>query len=413
MTRTVFLLCAFILLCLSVSVSAQEGDVAELEAAARPLTVWLPAPLIADESGAAFSLLSEHSDRFSQSDNIAIQFRIKDVGGVGGIMASIRASSEVAPGALPDLALIRQRDFRPAQALQYMQSMESLFSSSLISDLGNALATGQIAANGELTLYGLPYFFEALHAAHTLQLAENSARLSFDDVLAQGAILLFPAARAMDFNQIVFLQYLAAAGSAPPDDAIQADALRSVLRFYEDMVAAGLISADVLTWQTPADYRAEFLGNLNRRQIAVVASSDFLSLRLEAETELALARIPTPAGERLATRDGWLWVIITPDQARKNSAARYLEWLTEPVFHAGFANALHQLPSQAAILGDSLPENVDRAFFEDLAFGETLDMPEGDGGALPRLMQEALAQILHGESTAAEAADYVINQAGF
>ena len=413
MTRTVLLLCALALICLGFTIAAQEDAEDELEAAARPLTVWLPAPLIADESGEAFSLLREHSDRFSQSDDIAIQFRIKDVGGVGGIMASIRASSEVAPGALPDLALIRQRDFRPAQALQYMQSMESLFSSSLISDLGNALETGQIAADGGFSLYGLPYFFEAMHAAHTLSSAENGASLSFADVLEQGAVLLFPAARAMDFNQIVFLQYLAAVGSAPPDDEIQADALRSVLGFYESMVAADLISADVLTWQTPADYRAEFLGNLDRAQIAVVASSDYLSMRLEAEAELALARIPTPAGERLATRDGWLWVIITPDPARKNSAARYLEWLTEPVFHAGFSNALHQLPSQAAILGDSLPENVDRAFFGDLAFGESLTMPEGDSGALPRLMQEALAQILHGESTAAEAADYVIDQAGF
>ena len=402
------LICALCLLGVGYTSLAQQ-EAEPVSEAPRPLTVWLPAPLIADQSGDAFSLLREHSDSFSDSDDIAIYFRIKDVGGVGGIMSSIRASSEVAPGALPDLTLIRQRDFRPAQSRQYLQSLESLFSSSLISDLGGALETGQIETENGLTLFGLPYFFAVTHALHTLPIDEVGARLSFDDALRHEATLLFPAARATDLNDIVFLQYLAASGGG---DGINADALNAVLGFYEHLTVAELISADVLTWQTPADYRAAFLSQLDRRQIAVVASSDYLSLPADAADKVALSGIPTPAGERLAIRDGWIWVIITPDQARQHSAARYLEWLAEPGFHARFSSALHLLPSQAAILRDSLPDSVDHAFYEDLAFGEALAIPEGDGGALPRLLQEALAQILHGESTAAAAAEYVMNQAG-
>ena len=45
-----------------------------------------------------FQLLSDHTAEFSTSNNIDVVFRIKDVGKVGGIMATIRAGKDVAPG---------------------------------------------------------------------------------------------------------------------------------------------------------------------------------------------------------------------------------------------------------------------------------------------------------------------------
>ena len=90
-----------------------------------PLQAWLPVPLISDESAVAFALLQEHTSVFSSNNNIEVEYRIKDVGVTGGIMSSIRSGSKVAPGALPDVALIRRRDFTPIQARQYLYSMES------------------------------------------------------------------------------------------------------------------------------------------------------------------------------------------------------------------------------------------------------------------------------------------------
>ena len=200
------------------SASAQEGS-ADLEAAA-PLQVWLPAPLISDESGEAFQLLSEHTAAFSLNNDVAIEYRIKDVGKVGGILSTIRAGKDVAPAALPDVALIRRRDFTPAQARQYLQSMETLFSSSLINDLDDGLEFGQIALEAGIALYGLPYLYDVLLAVHSQPLQTAGARLTFADVSANETAFLFPAARTNGLNQTLYLQYLSAGGASPGDGAM-------------------------------------------------------------------------------------------------------------------------------------------------------------------------------------------------
>lgn len=405
----------FLLLCSTEThVNAQENPPSEVDAPEQPLRAWLPAPLISDESGVAFALLQEHTSVFSSNNNIDVEYRIKDVGVTGGIMLSIRSASEVAPGALPDVALIRRRDFTPTQARQYLYSMETLFSSALISDLGIALEFGQIPQDGGMALYGLPYFFEVLLAVSTQPLAGAALGLRFDDVLAHDATLLFPAARSTGLNQTFYLQYLAAGGAASRNDvlAIDEDALFAVLEFYEQLVEQGLIPVDVLTYQTPADYRSEFLSQTDLAKIAIFTSSEFLPMLDQYDRALFPSNIPTANGESLATRDGWLWVIITPDQTRQTLSARFLEWMTEPAFHAEFAKALYQLPTQPAILRDSLPENVDHQFFEDLLYKGILPLPESEGGSAPRIMQEALARVLHSEASAASATRQVMNQFG-
>lgn len=405
------ILCA----CLTATAArAQDDSLSDPDAAARPLQVWLPAPLISDVSGVAFQLLDNHTQVFAENNNIGVQYRIKNVDATGGIMSSIRAGTEVAPGALPDLTLIRRRDFTPTQARQYMHSMETLFSSSLISDLGNALEFGQIPLDGGMALYGLPYFFELLLAVYTQPLTNDKSSISFDDVLASRAIMLFPAARATGLNQTFYLQYLVAGGARSRDGemAINDTALLTVLEFYERLVQEGLVTADVLTYQSPAEYQTEFINHASRRQIAVFSSSDFLSMLDQQNANLRATNIPTASGDKLATRDGWLWVIITPDRARQTISARFLEWMTEPEFHAEFAQLLYQLPTQPAILGASLPDAVDHQFFEDLLVEGILPLPESEGGTAPRIMQEALIRVLNGEDSAADATDQVLNQFG-
>jgi len=399
-------LCLFIF-----SLRAQDAPPQGLMAAPRPLKVWIPAPLIADESSEVFQLLREHTQVFSSRNNLAVEYRIKDVGTIGGIMSTIRSGSEVAPGALPDITLIRRRDLTPAHARQYLQSMETLFSSSLINELGSALEFGQIPLEDGVALYGLPYFFEVLHTVHTRPLSNADKRLSFEDVLANQASLLFPAGRTNGLNQTFYLQYLAAGGLAPDngDMSIDEAALRSILGFYEQLVDQDLITPDVLTYQSTAAYQTDFINHADQLLLAVFSSSEYLSMLEQQDPNLLAAGIPTANGASISTRDGWLWVIVTPDLTRRTLSARYLEWLMQPDFHARFAMALYQLPSQQAILGDSLPDGVDDRFIAELLDNAILPIPESEGGTAPRLMQEALMQVLHGD-TAATAARQALDQ---
>ena len=212
-------------------------------------------------------MLSEHTAAFSLNNGVEIVYRIKDVGKVGGIMSTIRAGKDVAPAALPDAALIRRRDFTPAQAQQYLQSMETLFSSSLINDLDDGLEFGQVALQAGIALYGLPYLYDVLLAVHLQPLQTAGARLTFADVIANDTAFLFPAARANGLNQTFYQQYLSAGGFSPRDGAMSIDeaALGAVLQFYEDLVQRGLVAADVLTFQSPAAYQSEFINRADPR----------------------------------------------------------------------------------------------------------------------------------------------------
>lgn len=405
------LLCLIVLLLpLSAGISAQE-DLADADAAT-PLRVWLPAPLISDESGVAFQLLSEHTAAFSLNNAIGIAYRIKDVGETGGIMSTIRAGKDVAPAALPDVALIRRRDFTPSQARDYLQSLETLFSSSLINDLDDGLRFGQIPLEAGIALYGLPYLYDVLLAVHSRPLKFEGFRPTFADVFANETTFLFPAARTNGLNQTFYLQYLAAGGAMPSDGVmtIDEDALRIVLRFYEDLVQRGLVTPDVLTFQSPAAYLADFINRAERAQLAVFSASEYLAMIDQQDATLIAAQVPTATGGGQSIRDGWLWVLVTPDMSRQNLAARYLEWMMEPDFHARFARALYHLPTQPALLDSSLPDAVDRQFFAELLGDATLPLPENEGGTAPRLMQEALIHVLHGDATAAQATRQALSQ---
>lgn len=402
-----------IVICLfSSSILGAQEDAASADTARPPLQVWLPAPLISDESGDAFQLLSEHTAAFSSSNAIVIEYRIKDVGNVGGILSTIRAGKDVAPAALPDVALIRRRDFTPAQARQYLQSMETLFSTSLINDLDDGLEFGQIPLETGSALYGLPYLFDVLLAVHSQPLETAGFRLTFEDVISNEAAFLFPAARANGLNQTFYLQYLAAGGLKPSEGvmSVNEEALGAVLKFYEDLFQLGLVAPDVLTYQSPAAYQSEFINRTDRSQLAVFSASEFLAMVDQQDAALKPAQVPTAAGGGPSIRDGWLWVLVTTDLSRQTLSARYLEWMMEPGFHADFAQALYHLPTQPALLDDSLPPAVDRQFIVELLDDATLPLPENEGGTAPRLMQEALINVLHGDATAAQATRQVLSQ---
>jgi len=402
-----------VVICLlaSAGIQAQEGTLGQ-DSAQPPLRVWLPAPLISDESGDAFQLLSEHTAAFSSSRNIDIEFRIKDVGKVGGIMSTIRAGKDIAPAALPDVTLIRRRDFTPAQSQQYLQSMETLFSSSLINALDGGLEFGQISLEAGAELYGLPYLYDVLLAVHSQPLQAAGYRLTFVDVLANEAAFLFPAARANGLNQTFYLQYLSAGGLTPSNGVmnINEEALGIVLKFYEDLVQRELVTPDVLTYQAPTAYQSEFINRSDRSQLAVFRASEYFAMTEQQDATLMAGQVPTAIGGGRSIRDGWLWVLVTPDMSRQTLSARYLEWMMEPEFHANFARALYHLPTQPALLDDSLPPSADRQFFVDLLANATLPLPENEGGTAPRLMQEALIHVLHGDASAEQATAQVLSQ---
>lgn len=374
------------------------------------LTVWIPAPLISDTSSDAYQQLLDYTLQFSADSNVIVDYRIKAVGTMGGIMSTIRSGSIVAPGALPDIALIRYSDLMSTQTSTLLQSLENLFSSTLLNDLNNSLRLGQVPRNEEFTLFGLPYFVDVQHTVYNQPSDESTTHLTFDSILAGDSFLL-PAARNNGLNQIVYLQYIAAGGIPPRNGemTVNQNALQTVLEFYETAVREGIITPDILDYASSSAYRTEFINMMEGLNYAIFSSSEYLSM-LEQDSNLSYAAIPTSTGNSITILNGWVWVMVTPDPTQQDLSVRYLNWITQPEFHADLSSELNQLPSQHSALMESLPSRIDPLFIEDLLSNAILPLPESEGGTVPRAIQEALISVINGEKSAKDATIDVIEQ---
>jgi hypothetical protein len=374
------------------------------------LTVWIPAPLISDMTSDAYQQLLKHTTQLSIDTDINVSYRIKDVGTLGGIMSTIRSGSIVAPGALPDLALIRYSDLISSQAPTLLQSFENLFSSTLLNDLNNVLKLGQVPHNDGVDLFGLPYFVDVQHTVTNQTIEDSATHLTFDTVLT-GDSLLLPAERNNGLNQIVYLQYLEVGGVAPRNGTmtINQNALQIVLEFYETAIEQNLITPEILDFASPSAYRTEFINTMEGLNYAIFSSSEYLSM-LQQNAELYYETIPTATGNSITTLNGWVWVMITPDPTQQDISVRYLNWMMQPDFHADLSSELHQLPAQQSALATSLPDQIDPEFFEDLLTQSVLPLPESEGGTVPRAIQEALIRVVNGEVSAEEATLEIMEQ---
>lgn len=404
------LLILVLLTLLAVPLYAQDEPIVPDEVT-QQLNVWLPASLLADSTSEPYQILIEHTTQFIANNNLAVDYRVKAVGASGGIMSTIRSGSVVAPGALPDVALIRRSDLIATQAPLFLQSLDTMFSSALIDDLDNTLKIGQVNQAEGLELFGLPYFVDVLMTAYTQENDELDATLLFEDLLNYGDQFLFPAGRANGLNQTVYLQYLAAGGAPARNDDlnINSNALQSILEFYESAHEQGLFADELETYNSPSAYRTDFINSTDKQFFAVFSSSELLSL-LRQDSSLGVSSLPTPNNKTVTTIDGWVWVMVTPDPRQQDLAVRYLNWMMQPDFHAELARELNQLPAQQSALENSLPSNIDLIFIETLLNNAVLPLPESDGGTVPRAMQEAFIQVINGDLTAEEATQQVVEQ---
>lgn len=412
------LLVVLFALMIAMPVWAQDEQPTPTQPPPQTLTVWLPSTLLTEDFIAPYQALLDHTTIFEDANNIHIIYRTKAVGTVGGLMSTMRSASVVAPGALPDVTLIRRADLVTAQTLGLAQSLETLFSSAIINDLDYALLLGQVETPDAINaLYGLPYFLEVQQAVYRAPTDEEETidltSITFEDILTQGDSFLLPASRQNGLNQTFYTQYLSAGGIPPRNGSmtLNANALLDVLEFYEAAVEAEIVSPSVLEFQSPSAYRTEFINDMVGFNIGVYSSNEFLSM-VQQDADLRPAFLPTASGEPLTTMSGWVWIMVTTEPQKQDLVIRYLNWMMEPDFHAEISNLLSRIPSQQSAIEESLPDGVDMMFFEELLANTVPPLPESEGGTLPRAMQDAMVSVINGDATAEEATQRVIDLFG-
>ncbi len=368
------------------------------------LTVWMPdmlAPL-GDETVTDF--WTTQFAAFGDENAVTVELRRKRVGDAGGIVATLRSASTVAPGALPDLTLLHRDDLVTAARAGLIQPLDGRFAPAVLDDLYNpVLALGMVDG----MLYGLPYAVTVEH----LVLSGGTfpaAALTFDALLAQGLPFLFPAEQNSGLSSLFLSQYYAAGGAplSANSTTVNAEALRTVLRFYERAVSAGLVDQAVLDYASPVDYR--FLLVETTSAVAVVTSSTYLDLTQEGYT-LDYAALPTPDGQPITTVNGWMWVLTSTSEARQSSALRLVDWLFDARRQSTFTSLLDFLPSQQTAF--RFLSNQDYATFaSDLLSSAHLPLSDSAGGVVARALQSAFTAVIRQERTADEAVQDVLSQ---
>jgi ABC-type glycerol-3-phosphate transport system substrate-binding protein len=385
-------------------------DAATEPAANTPITLrlWLPEPLSPVEDAAASAILTDLLVGFEGAHpGISVELRLRRPNDVGGIMETLRTASAVAPGALPDLTLMRRSDLLEAAESNLIQPLPP---TSLLDDLPSAVVSLGLVDG---VLYGIPYLVELQHAAYDpdfTAIAAPADGWALEMLIDAEVSFTFPVGRVNSRSDMLIAQYLSDGGSA---DALDSDLLLRLLRLYERAANAGLIDLRSLEYTTPEDYRARLAGGTIRA--GLVTSGMYLDL-LDMGTALDPAPIPTASGGTAAALDGWMWVLPTANPDRRTAALRLLDWMMNADRQARYSRSLSMLPSgRSALRTWSEIEPLDgSADYADFVRGvlENAVLPDTMQATPARAMQTALIAVLRGERTAELALQDVLTQLG-
>ncbi len=363
------------------------------------ITIWLPDALVGLESSNAQAELRRQIDLFTATmPGVTVDLRLKKVSDLGGIMSSLRSASSVAPGALPDLTLLRRQDVVTAARDGLIQSLENRVPSAFLVGLDNGLKLGQV--NNQL--YGIPYMLEFQQAVYRLSAADSQPLTgTYADILERGVPLAFPAGRVGTLSDVLYVQYLAAGGTLAGDGTLNLnpDALHSVLSFYETARRQSLVEASVINFPDASAYLPAFVdGQLDA---AILPSTTYFQLR-QSEPGLRAAGIPAENPGR-SLMNGWMWVLVTSSPDEQAAALGLLDVLLRVEQQTALGQIVHMLPANRQALAGSLVARRDLELYTSLLENATLPLIDGDGGPLARALQEAFIAVVNGERSADEA----------
>ncbi|MGQ9910579.1 MAG: extracellular solute-binding protein [Candidatus Flexifilum sp.] len=379
--------------------------------AALVLDVWLPDALMPPGSAALNQLNSQIAAFEDAHPGIQVRLRVRLTGETGAalpgdLLYALRTAAAVAPGALPDLVLLRRADLVTAYSYRVLATLDD-FNLNADSQTGMPTAVAALAlVDGAIA--GIPYLIQVEHMLYT---GEPPSEASFAAFLAYGERFAFPAGRAGALPRLFLAQYIDAVGpidadgSTVSDGVIDGDGLRAVYAFYEQARAADLLDPNVMTFSSSADYLPLLLSGELRA--AAVSSTVYLRAAAEGERMPGYGPFPTLSGAPITILDGWLWALSTRDSERTAAARLLLEWLFDPQRQFLLAQSVPALPAQPAALR-LWPDAAYAAFVSGLL--ERAALPPDTFGAASRALQAGLLSVLNGERTAAQAVREVIAQ---
>lgn len=364
--------------------------------------VWWPDELYPPTSGEAEDILLEQFESFRLTyASYNLDMRRKRTSGIGGILPTLRTAAPVAPGALPDLTLMRRADMLTAATEGLIVPLGGWLPPDLID--GDLLTGTQALGEIDGVQYGIPYAVNMVHSVYRASVFEEPP-LSFSDVLIQKPVYLFPAGTE-PVNWTLLLQYRAAGGTLVSVEGVPAldrDPLVAVLGYYARGVEQGLFSPALLQYTGFDEYWNRFASG--EANLIGVDSMTYLAHKTSVQN-IGLAPIPTVGSTPITALDGWMWVVTTNDPDRQRQALVFLSWMMRISQQSSYTEAFGILPSQQRAL--RLWNDEEYAQFAQtlIASAQIIPLAQRNSNAALAL-QAGFADVLGGTTadTAADAA---------
>ncbi len=307
-------------------------------ASAHDITLWLAPRFAPDPDTAAGALLAERLQAFEAGHPaLVIRVRIKDEEGNAGLVQTLTAASEAAPGALPDLLSLNPGGLNTTSLKGLIVPLEDLLPQPTSPawyehSLGAALVDG--------VFYGFPFASNAEALAYRLDLYETPPT-SWADVIDGPAPFLFPAGDPA--ARFTIAQYLALGGSLRDETgrpALDPAILSEVLAFYASARNSGVLPLSARQYTSAQEtWRALHDG----RAASAIAPFDQLLIQRDPENTSGIP-LPTRDGKGIAFSQTWSWAVVTQDPTRQALAADLILWLNSPEFLGPWTEALGLLP---------------------------------------------------------------------
>ncbi|HIC93131.1 MAG TPA: extracellular solute-binding protein [Anaerolineae bacterium] len=362
--------------------------------------MWTIEPFSPSQTGESGRILSRQLADFEAAHpDVTVEHILKKPYGKGGILDFLRTASAAAPAVLPDLVAIDMAELGQAARAGLVQPLDDLISAELAEDLFPF--AGQ-ACRLEGQLVGIPFEADVEHLAYNSGKLE-SPPLTWTDVLTEGITCVFPAGGERVSNAFL-IQYLAAGGRLFDEDgkpALDEDILAEVLEFYRDGREIGVIPSSVLEFKTLDDCWSLYLSA--KTTMAHVSSQRFMADRALLKNT-AFAPIPTRDGAVVTIAWGWAWAVVTDDPARRNLAARLVEWLLKPENSAAWNRAAGHLPTRRAAFEVWGTRDPYIAFLKGQLEAAHVRPSGPDWDEILAALQKAVRNVLMGEATPKEAA---------
>jgi ABC-type glycerol-3-phosphate transport system substrate-binding protein len=327
------------------------------------ITVWMAEPLTTGSEAPGGEALSEQLASFDESHpDIRVDVYVKATNGPGSTLAYLRSAPSVAPGVVPDLALMDRETLVQAARETLVVPIGTLADPATLTDL-YPVATELGSIDGDLI--GMPYMLQTQHVVYRETLFEGPPS-SLEAVLASPVPYIFPAGTLGNVNRTLLQQYLAAGGTLTAEDGsptLDSAALTQLLEFYAQAREDNIIDPSLFQITSPDESWAQY--DARQAGLATVTSTTYLAHRSEVRST-GVTWTPTLDGEPYALVSGWIWVVTTSNEERQAAAMSLLNFLMNPVNQGTYAQAADWLPSQSSALAVWGDDDTYAAFADQL-----------------------------------------------